>query len=120
MVKTDSLSRKERERSENTIAFWNRKLSEMEVRYPAYDRELAMRDAVEYSRYYLHGQRFTVQTDHQALRRLLQQKQISIRQVTYLDKLHSYDFAIKHWPGAKNAVADALSRRSLAYREAED
>lgn len=97
--------------TERTIAFWSRKLTETEGRYPVYDRELlAIRDALNHWRYYLHGTRFTVYTNHAALQRILLQKNLSTRQITYLELLHSFDFRIKYIPGARNAVADALSK----------
>jgi len=33
------------------------------------------------------------------------------RQITYLEVLHVFDFTIKYWSGARNVIADALSRR---------
>jgi hypothetical protein len=97
---------------ERTIAFWSRKLTPTESRYPAYDRELlAIREAILNWRYYLHGATFTVYTDHAALQRILTQRTMSTRQITYFEVLQGYDFRIKYWPGARNAVADALSRR---------
>jgi len=40
------------------------------------------------------------------------QRSLSTRQITYLEVLHAFDFTIKYWPGARNVIADALSRRS--------
>ena len=37
-----------------------------------------------------------------------------MRQRRWMELLHEYDFTIKYQPGKENAVADALSRKSLA------
>lgn len=100
------------EPEERVLAYWSRKLTGAETRYPTYDRELlAIREAILQWRFYLHGTPFTVYTDHAALQRILSQRTLSTRQITYLEVLQCYDFKIKYWPGARNTIADALSRR---------
>lgn len=107
---TDTPEKKEKE--ERVLAYWSRKLTGAETRYPTYDSELlAIREAVLHWRYYLHGVPFTVYTDHAALQRILSQRTLSTRQITYLEVLQSYDFKVRYWPGARNTIADALSRR---------
>jgi hypothetical protein len=99
---------------EKVIAYYSRKLKDPETRYPTYDRELlAIRDAIDNWRYYLHGRPFVCHTDHAALQHILTQKRLSTRQMTYLETLQQYDYEIKYYPGAKNCVADALSRRTF-------
>src|SRR6266480_230516 len=105
---------------EKVIAYYSRKLKDPETRYPTYDRELlAIRDAVDNWRYYLHGRQFLCHTDHAALQHVLTQKRLSTRQMIYLETLQQYDYEIKYYPGAKNCVADALSRRTFRGNENE-
>lgn len=109
LIQTQSVGESVKER---VIGYWSRKLTGTETRYPAYDRELlAIRDSMIHWRYHLHGSKFTGYTDHAALQQILSQRTLSTRQITYLEILQSYDFQIRYWPGAKNAIADALSRR---------
>ena len=97
---------------ERVIGYFSRKLSGAETRYPTYDRELlAIRESILHWRYCLHGESFVCYTDHAALQRILLQQSLSTRQITYLQVLHAFDFTIKYWPGARNVIADTLSRR---------
>jgi hypothetical protein len=100
---------------ERIIAYFSRKLLDAETRYSTYDKELlAVRDAITYWRYYLHGNdggKFLVRTDHSSLQHILKQPKLTSRQMRLLETLQEYDFDIEYWPGAKNYVQDALSRR---------
>jgi hypothetical protein len=96
---------------ERTIAFYSRQLTPAQRNYGAYDRELlAIEEAVLHWRYYLQQARFIVYTDHHSIQHLLSQR-LTHRQMSYFATLLGYDFSIKYWPGSKNDIADALSRR---------
>ena len=69
-------------------------------------------------RYYLHGQSFTIYTDHASIQHVLLQRTLSSRQIRLLDTMNHFYYEIKYWPGARNQVADALSRRP-DYRDEE-
>jgi hypothetical protein len=100
---------------ERILAYFSRKLLDAETRYSTYDKELlAVRDAITHWRYYLHGNdggKFIVRTDHSSLQHILKQPKLTSRQMRLLETLQEYDFDIEYWPGAKNYVQDALSRR---------
>jgi hypothetical protein len=100
---------------ERIIAYFSRKLLDAETRYSTYDKELlAIRDAITNWRYYLHGNdggKFLVRTDHSSLQHILKQPKLKSRQMRLLETLQEYNFDIEYWPGAKNYVQDALSRR---------
>ena len=98
--------------NERILGYYSRKLSGPETRYSTYDQELlAVRDAIEHWRYYLHGSHFTVQTDHSSLQHVLKQPKLSSRQMRLLERLQEYNFEIEYLPGAQNYIQDALSRR---------
>jgi hypothetical protein len=100
---------------ERIIAYFSRKLLDAETRYSTYDKLLlAIRDAITHWCYYLHGNdggKFLVRTDHSSLQHILKQPKLTSRQMRLLETLQEYDFDIEYWPGAKNYVQDALSRR---------
>ena len=97
---------------ERIIAYFSRKLHDVETRYSTYDKELRVRDAIEHWEYYLKsGHRFRVQTDHSALQHILNQPKLTDRQMRLLETLQEYDFDVEHYPGARNYTEDALSRR---------
>jgi len=63
---------------ERILAYNSHKLSGTKTRYSTYDQELlAVCDAIEYWRYYLHGSHFTVQTDHSSLQHVVKQPKLS-------------------------------------------
>jgi hypothetical protein len=96
------------------IAYFSRKLHDAETRYSTYDKELlGIHDAVDHWKYYLrNGHKFRVQTDHSALQHVLGQPRLTSRQMRLLQTLQDYDFDIEYYPGAKNYIQDALSRRA--------
>lgn len=60
---------------------------------------------------YLLGHRFTIRTDQQSLKYLLERKMGTPTQQRWLSKLLGYDFTVEYRKGRENKVADALSRR---------
>ncbi|KAK6114742.1 hypothetical protein DH2020_007011 [Rehmannia glutinosa] len=96
------------------IAFFSEKLSGPRSRYSAYDVEFyAVVRAVRYWRHYLFHREFVLYTDHEALRHLATQDNISTRHASWTAYLQQFTFVLKHRSGASNRVADALSRRAL-------
>jgi len=88
------------------------------MRYPAYDREpLGIGDAILYWNFNLHGaeQPFLVHTDHTTLCWILTHPHLTFGQMDMLTVLQTFDWEVKHIPGVKNQVADALSCR-LEFR----
>lgn len=73
--------------------------------------------AVQKWRPYLVGQTFTIKTDQQSLKFLLEQRIGTPAQQKWLTKLLGYDFSIEYKRGKKNRVADELSRRDKAVEE---
>ena len=53
---------------------------------------------------------FTVVTDHESLTKLMTQKNLRGPEQRWLSHISNYDFEIEYQPGAKNFLADYLSR----------
>ena len=89
-------------------------MSPTERRYSDSEREaLACLWACEHWNFYLYGRRFTLVTDHQALKTLLSSGgsgQRPLRLHRWADRLFQYNFDVTFRPGRLNVVADALSR----------
>lgn len=99
---------------ERPIAFGSRVLSPAERKYSASEREaLACLWACEHWHFYLYGRRFTLVTDHQALKTLLTaggSGHRPLRLHRWSDRLFQYTFDVVFRPGRENRVADWLSR----------
>ena len=87
-----------------------------EKNYPVHEQEqLAIICALKEWRHYVHGTSFqvNVKTDHRSLQYLYTQRNLSARQTRWMEYLAQYpEMKIEYQEGAKNVVADALSRRS--------
>ena len=97
---------------ERVIAYGSRTLSKAERNYCVTDRELlAVRYFIEYYKQYLMGRKFTVRTDHQALKWLYSMKEPKDRIARWLETLSTFQFEVEYRPGAKHGNADGMSRR---------
>jgi transposase InsO family protein len=99
------------------LAFFSRKLSSPESKYSTFDRELlAVFAAVRHFRFVLEGRPFRILTDHLPL--TLAMRRVSplwsARQVRQLAYISEFSTDIRHTPGLRNVVADALSRPSMS------
>ena len=96
---------------ERVIAYGSRSLTKEERRYCVTRRELlAVVYFLKTLRHYLYGRKFTVRTDHGALRWLTNFKDPQGQVARWLEVLGTYDFEIQHRPGLRHGNADALSR----------
>ncbi|KAL5848802.1 hypothetical protein ACOSQ4_006815 [Xanthoceras sorbifolium] len=94
------------------LAFISQALGPMKKAWSTYARKmLAVIHAVKVWRPYLMGRKFTIVTDQQALRHLLQQKIVTSEQQKFMVKLLGFEYDIVYQPGKENKVADALSRK---------
>lgn len=97
---------------ERPIAFGSRTLNKAEENYSTTEKEaLAIAWAVEKYRPYLHGNKFTLVTDHKPL--------VFIKNATKNSKilrwrlnLENFDYDVVYKEGRNNVVADALSRKT--------
>ena len=100
-----------RDGEERPIAYCSRQLNSAESKYSVTELELlAFLFATKQFRCYLYGRKFTVYTDHRALKWLLNLQDPSSRLTRWAVKLSEYDYVVEHRPGTKMRHADALSR----------
>ena len=96
------------------IAYESRKLNTAELNYAVHEKELlAVVHSLKVWRHYLLGLKFKIETDHQSLRYLSTQPNLSRRQCRWMELLQEFDFEIEYVKGKENVVADALSRRPV-------
>ena len=94
------------------IAFAGRAFNKAEKNYSTTEQELlAVVWSIKHFRVYLEGRKFTLQTDHSALRWILSLKDPSNRLARWVACIQQYDFEVVHVKGKDNVVPDALSRR---------
>jgi hypothetical protein len=105
------LAQKDNDNKEHVIAYASRTLNKHERNYGITELEcLAVVWAVKHFHHYLHGQRFTVITDHAALRYLLNLSNPTGRLGRWLMFLNAYDLEIINRPGKQHSNVDTLSR----------
>ncbi|GJR03140.1 putative reverse transcriptase domain-containing protein [Tanacetum coccineum] len=97
---------------EKVIAYASRQLKIHKKNYTTHDLELgAVVFALKIWRHYLYGTKCTVFTDHKSLQHILDQKELNMRQLRWLEFLSDYDYKIRYHQGKANFVVDALSRK---------
>ena len=93
------------------VAFISKAFSSRHQALSVYQKELlAIVYAVTKWHHYLMGRHFSIRTDHQSLKHLLQQRITFPGQHAWLAKLMEYDYDISYKKGRDNVAADALSR----------
>lgn len=97
---------------EEPLAFFSRKLKDLQLSYSTYDKELlAIHSAVKHFQFMLEGRPFTILTDHKPLESAFKtMTERSPIQKRYLSFISQFSTNIKHIAGRENVVADALSR----------
>nr|GEY63629.1 putative reverse transcriptase domain-containing protein [Tanacetum cinerariifolium] len=99
---------------EKVIAYASRQLKPHEENYTTHDLELgAVVFAFKIWRHYLYGTKCIVFTNHKSLQRVLNQKELNMRQRRWLEQLTDYDCEIHYHLGKANVVADALRRKRI-------
>ena len=97
------------------VSYGSRKLKDAETRYPITELEaLAVIEGLKKNRQYLLGIKFTIVTDHKALKALLTKKELPPRISRWLLILMEFQFAeIVHRPGKQMNEEDLLSRHPV-------
>lgn len=93
------------------IAYVSKAFSKKNAMLSAYERELlAVVFAVQKWQHYLMLQPFTIRTNQQSIKYILDQKLATPFQQKWLSKLAGFDFTVEYKRGTENNIADALSR----------
>ena len=96
-----------------TIAYASRSLRDSENNYSAYLLELlAIVWAIDHFSVYLHNTHFTVYTDHKPIPKMAKAHKKTFNRLHQL--MNEYNCEIVYRAGKDNAVADALSRNTVA------
>lgn len=99
---------------EHPIAFYSRLLTKPEKNYGTTERELlAVLESIKHFRGYLDGMKFTIITDHIALKWLLTLDNPSGRLARWATQISQFNFDIEHRKGVLNIVPDCLSRPQI-------
>ncbi|CAF5042976.1 unnamed protein product, partial [Rotaria magnacalcarata] len=99
---------------EHVIGYASRTLTSSERKFSPTEREcLAIVYGCSHFRPYLEGVRFTILTDHKALKWLHQTKDLNSRLARWAMQIAAYDVDIQHRSGADNTNCDALSRAPI-------
>ncbi|GAA5879222.1 hypothetical protein JCM16303_003124 [Sporobolomyces ruberrimus] len=100
--------------------FYSRQFIAAEKNYPVHEQELlAVVAALKAWKIDLLGEKVTVLTDHETLKHLKTQPDLSKRQSRWLETLADFDLDIRYLPGEKNTIADGLSRFSFEVDQDE-
>ncbi|GKE78692.1 putative reverse transcriptase domain-containing protein, partial [Tanacetum coccineum] len=94
------------------IAYASRQLKIHEKNYTTHDLELgAVVFALKIWRHYLYRKKSVIYIDHKSLQHIFNQKELNMRQRSWIELFSDYDCKIRYHPGKANVVADALSRK---------
>ena len=93
------------------VGYWSRTLSEPERNYSTSEQEcLAIVWSLLMLRPYLEGSAFTIRTDHDPLKWLLNITDPTGRLGRWRLRLSEFDFTVQYRPGRKHNLADGMSR----------
>ena len=96
---------------EFVVAYASRSNNTAEAKYSSYEGEcLAVVWAVAHFRCYLFGNPFTIITDHQPLKWLMESDKLTGKLARWALILQEYDFDVVHRLGTANLDVDGLSR----------
>ncbi|CCH59505.1 hypothetical protein TBLA_0B06850 [Henningerozyma blattae CBS 6284] len=105
------LERMVNDKLKGVVGYYSKTVSDTQSGYAAGELELlAIISNLNHFRYYLHGHKFILRTDHISLLSYHSLKEPSKRDARWLDFLGEFDFKLEYIKGGNNVVADALSR----------
>ncbi|GBM54925.1 hypothetical protein AVEN_77831-1 [Araneus ventricosus] len=108
------MSQRDSKNEEHPILYLSKKFSDSERKYSTTERECAcIIYAIKKLKYYLDGQKFTIQTDHNPLVWLKINAGTNPRLKRWSLCLQPFNYKVVHRAGKKNQNADCLSRSEL-------
>ncbi|CAM6090633.1 unnamed protein product [Calypogeia fissa] len=112
------LTQQDEQKKEFVVAFASRSNNGAESRYSSYEGEcLAVVWAVAHFRCYLFGTPFTLVTDHQPLKWLMESSKLTGKLARWALILQEYDFQVVYRAGIANLDADGLSRNPFTSQQ---
>ncbi|GBG65872.1 hypothetical protein CBR_g54164 [Chara braunii] len=94
------------------VEYMSKKMPSQKLAKSTYEKELyAVYKALTHWRHYLVGRFFILRTDHQTLRWMRTQPELSDALKRWIEVIEQYDFDPQYLKGEYNKVVDALSRR---------
>ncbi|GJX19071.1 putative reverse transcriptase domain-containing protein [Tanacetum coccineum] len=119
---TKSMTKLNQKKNEKVLAYASRQLKIHEKNYTTHDMELgAVVFALTIWRHYLYETKCIVFADHKSLQRILDQKELNMRQRRWLELLIDYDCEICYHPGKANQILEAhIEARKPKNLEAQD
>ncbi len=115
-VKDEILSQYDDENVLHSVTFYSKSMILAECNYHIYDKKLlVIIQCFEHWRFKLKCTKLLIQMfiDHQTLKIFMKNKQLTQRQVNYLDILFKFNFQIIFWSDRMNIKVDALIRMFL-------
>ena len=95
------------------IAYHSEKLDGARLNYPIYDKELfALVRVLQVWQHYLWPKEFIIHSDHESLKYLKGQANLSKRHAKWVEFMESFPYIVKYKKGKENVVADALSHKN--------
>ena len=112
------LKQKQSDGEPHPIGYFSRKLLPYQKNYSVSELEcLAIVEAVNYWHHYLLGRKFSIYTDHQALKYLHQMKNLNSRLAKWALSLDMYQCQIFYKESKDNVEADCLSRNPIEIHD---
>nr|GFC51348.1 putative reverse transcriptase domain-containing protein [Tanacetum cinerariifolium] len=106
---------------DNVISYASRQLKIHEKNYTTHDLELGtVVFALKIWRHYLYGTKCTVFTNHKSLQHILNQKDLNMRQRSWLELLSDDDCEIRYHPGKENILNAQTKAKKLENIKKED
>ncbi|GBL81177.1 Retrovirus-related Pol polyprotein from transposon 17.6 [Araneus ventricosus] len=108
------LSQRDDKGDEHPVLYLNKKFTEAQRKYVTTEKECAaIIYAIKKLKYYLDGQHFTNETDHNPLVRLNFNAGTNQRLMRWSLALQPFQYKVLHKAGKKHLKADALSRSGI-------
>ncbi len=122
-VNDEVLSQYDDEEVLHSIVFYNKNMSSAECNYEIYDKELLIIiEAFEHWWFELKLTDISIKMfiNHQALISLIKDKELSRRQMRWVQKLADFNFRIMYWSSKQNIKIDALTQVDIVLKDSED
>ena len=96
---------------EHLVSYSSRSLTKAERDYCVTRKELlAVVESVKHFRYYVHGQKFHIRTDHAPLHSVLKVKKPEAQLARWIEFLSPFEYEIEYREGQRQTKADAMPR----------